>query len=131
MIRKKDIVTEEKIKLENKIECCDRAEIDLEEKARCCDYIVKHNVINLDGLRAKDIIVFKNNYEVTIDYNTLTYDIVQKKDYNLFNVCIVEALGQPITRIPFDSEEKAIKCFNRLSKKVIKKYDCFKLQPIK
>ena len=67
MIRKKDIVTEEKIKLENKIECCDRAEIDLEEKARCCDYIVKHNVINLDGLRAKDIIIFKNNYEVTID----------------------------------------------------------------
>lgn len=86
--------------------------------------LLKHTVVNIDGIRASDLVLFKNNYEIITTEELTSFSLIKNdgQDNKKFSVSIIEALGKGVFTLYFDTEEEAIEQYKDFCERSIEQY---------
>ncbi len=105
----------------------------MEELLENSQDLLKHTVVNVSGIRANDLVLFKNNYEIITTKELTSYSLIQNdgQDNKKFSVSIIEALGKKVFTLYFDTEEAAIEKYEDFCKRALKDIKNSTLQEIR
>ncbi|MBQ3544919.1 MAG: hypothetical protein IJA34_08045 [Lachnospiraceae bacterium] len=103
---------------------------ELENMIENSENLLKHTVINMSGVRCKDIVLFTDNYEITTLEDHMTYSI-EKQNKGKFSVSIINMPGQNIFTLCFDDEKEAIDKYNDFCERALEDIPMANLQVIR
>lgn len=105
----------------------------MEELLENSQDLLKHAVINVSGIRANDLVVFKNNYEIITTEKLTSFSLIKndRQDNKKFSVSIIETLGKGVFTLHFDTEEAAIEQYEDFCKRALKDIPNSALQEIR